>query len=71
MKISARNQIISSIKNIEKKGLISIIELQTLEPTIITTIITKKSAEELDLKANDDINVIIKPTEIIIKEIDE
>ena len=70
MKISARNRIKSKIKNIENKGIISQITLETLEPTIITAIITRKSADELRLQEGDLINIIIKPTEIIIKNID-
>ena len=50
---------------------ISKIDLRTLEPSKITIIITKKSAEEMKLKPGDSINVIIKPTEIIIKNIIE
>ncbi|MHA1311835.1 MAG: TOBE domain-containing protein [Candidatus Helarchaeota archaeon] len=71
MKISARNKIKSVIEKIENQGLISKIDLRTLEPSKITIIITKKSAEEMKLKPGDSINVIIKPTEIIIKNIIE
>jgi len=71
MKISARNKIKSIIEKIENQGLISKIDLRTLEPSKITIIITKKSAEEMKLKPGDSINVIIKPTEIIIKNIIE
>jgi len=71
MKISARNKIQSVIKKITIKGLISELELETLEPSIITVVITKDAVSDLNLKENDYISVFIKPTEVIIKEIDE
>ena len=71
MSISARNRIKSIIKKVDTQGLISILELETLEPTIITAIITRRAADEMELKEGDLIRLIIRPTEIIIKEINE
>ena len=71
MKISARNRIQSIIKNIDRQGLCSNLELETLEPTIITVVITRKSADDMELNEGDFINIIIKPTEVIIKEIED
>lgn len=71
MGISARNRIRSKIIKINVEGLISNLELETLENATITAIITRQSADELELKEGDTINIVIKPTEIIIKELDE
>ncbi|TFF88245.1 MAG: molybdenum-pterin-binding protein [Promethearchaeota archaeon] len=70
MKISARNRIKAKIKEIDIRGLIADIELETLESNIITAVITRESADLMELEENQDIDIIIKPTEIIIKEIE-
>lgn len=71
MGISARNRIHSKIIKINVEGLISNLELETAENATLTAIITRQSADELELKEGDTINIVIKPTEIIIKELEE
>ena len=42
------------------------IKIEVSEPTIITAVITKESAERLGLKDGDDVTALIKSTEVII-----
>ena len=42
------------------------IKIEVTDPNIITAVITKESAEKLDLKEGDDVTAIIKSTEVII-----
>ena len=70
LRTSARNRIRSNIIKINIEGLISNLELETMENTTLTAIITRESADELELKEGDTINLVIKPTEIIIKELE-
>lgn len=71
MKISARNSIAGKIKELESKGLIAFIRIEIKEPSIITAVITKEAAEKMSLNQNDLLKVVIKPTEIMIKNIEK
>jgi len=71
LKISARNSIAGKIKELESKGLIAFIRIEIKEPSIITAVITKEAAEKMSLNQNDLLKVVIKPTEIMIKNIEK
>ena len=65
LKISARNQMKGRVIEIEKEGLISKIKI-SIEPAIITAIITKEAADVLDIKKNDEVVAVVKATEVMI-----
>lgn len=65
LKISARNQMKGRIIEIEKEGLISKIKI-SIEPAIITAIITKEAADAMDIKKNDEVVAVVKSTEVMI-----
>ena len=69
MKTSARNKLTTIIKEIQVQELISTLCLSLTEPVIITAVITKEAAEEMDIKVGDEINIIVKPTEVFIQQI--
>lgn len=69
MKTSARNKLNTIIKEIKVQELISTLCLSLTEPVIITAVITKEAAEEMDIKVGDEINIIVKPTEVFIQQI--
>ncbi|MFX0134363.1 MAG: molybdopterin-binding protein [Candidatus Hodarchaeota archaeon] len=70
MKISARNKILGKIKALEDKGLIFIIRVKPSESAIITAVITREAAEQMKIKKNDLVKVVVKPTEVMIKNKD-
>ncbi|NVM01642.1 MAG: TOBE domain-containing protein [Candidatus Helarchaeota archaeon] len=70
MKISARNKILGKIKALEDKGLIFVIRVQPIESAIITAVITREAAEQMKIKKNDLVKVVVKPTEVMIKNKD-
>lgn len=69
MKTSARNKLNTVIKEIKKQELISILHLSLTEPVIITAVITKDAAKEMDIKVGDEINIIVKPTEVFLQQL--
>ncbi|MHA1648738.1 MAG: TOBE domain-containing protein [Candidatus Helarchaeota archaeon] len=69
MKISARNKLKTTIKKIQVQGLITLLQLSLNEPTIITAVITREAAEEMNIQKGDQIKIIVKPTEIFIQQI--
>jgi len=65
MELSARNQLNGVVSAVHGDGVMSEIVV-TIEPTEITAVITKASADRLRLIKGDRVTVIIKSTEVII-----
>lgn len=66
MKISARNKLDGNVKDVELGAVMASIKIEIENPDVITALITKESAKELDLKKGDKVSAIIKSTEIIV-----
>ena len=66
MEISARNGIKGNIADVKLGEVMASIKIEVTEPGVITAIITRESAEELDLKEGDEVKAIIKSTEIMV-----
>ena len=66
MDISARNQLKGKIVSVEKGAVMANIKIEVEDPSVITAVITKESAQNLELKDGDDVCAIIKSTEVII-----
>ena len=71
MKISARNKLKATITEVQIEGLISTLRLSLDKPAIITAVITRGAAEEMDIKKDDEIRIIVKPTEIFIQQLEK
>lgn len=65
LKISARNQLMGKVIDIEKGDIAAKVRIQ-IEPATMTAVITKEAAETLDIKKNDRVTAIIKATEVMI-----
>ena len=66
MEISARNGIKGNIADVKLGEVMASIKIEVTEPGVITAIITRESAEELDLKEGDEVKAIIKSTEVMV-----
>ena len=66
MKISARNQLKGRITHVEKDGLMAKVKVEIAAPATITALISKEAAEDLGLKIGDQVETIIKATEVMI-----
>ena len=66
MKISARNNLNGKVENVDLGAVMASIKIKVDKPSLITALITKESAESLDLKEGDKVSAIIKSTEIIV-----
>jgi len=68
MPLSARNKIEGVIKGIEKGEVASTVKIEITKPAIITSMITKEAAEDLDLKAGDKVEAVIKASEVMVSK---
>ncbi|NLS44746.1 MAG: TOBE domain-containing protein [Firmicutes bacterium] len=65
MRISGRNKLTGKVSEIKTDGLISQVKV-TVEPGMITSVITKGAIDELELKPGDSVTALIKSTSIMI-----
>ena len=66
MELSARNKIKGKIKDIKFGDVMAKISIEIADGTIMSSVITVDSAEDLKLKVGDDVFAIVKSTEVMI-----
>lgn len=66
MEISARNKIKGTIKEIKIGSVMAKVTIEIGDGTIINSVITIESVEDLKLKVGDEIYAIVKSTEVMI-----
>ena len=67
MRLSARNRIIGKIEEIHMGDVMAHVVVRAGE-TIVESVITRRSAEEMKLKVGDTVGAIIKATEVILEK---
>jgi molybdate transport system regulatory protein len=66
MKLSARNQFKGKIISVEKGVITAKVKVEIKMPVTVTAVITKEAVEDLGLKVGDEVEAIVKSTEIMI-----
>jgi molybdate transport system regulatory protein len=66
MKLSARNQLKGKIVSVEKGVITAKVKVELKVPATITSVITKEAVEDLGLKVGDEVEVVVKSTEVMI-----
>lgn len=67
MTLSARNQLLGQIKDVKLGTVMAHIVVQVGENEI-ESLITRRSAEEMNLRTDDTVTAIIKSTEVMIQK---
>ena len=67
MALSARNQLRGQVKDVKLGTVMAHIVVQVGDNEI-ESVITRRSAEEMNLKTGDDVAVVIKSTEVMIQK---
>jgi len=67
MALSARNQLRGQIKDVKLGTVMAHIVVQVGDNEI-ESVITRRSADEMNLKAGDTVTVVIKSTEVMIQK---
>lgn len=69
MKYGTRNQIIAKVSSVKSGDIMSLIKFDITEPCVMSSVITNESAEHLELKPGDEVQLIIKAINVIpVKE---
>ena len=66
MKISARNRLKGKVVAVQKGDVAAIVKVEIKGPATITALITRESTEELSIRVGDEVEAIIKATEVMI-----
>ena len=66
LKISARNRLKGKVVAVEKEGLTAIIKVEVKAPSVVTALISREATEDLDIKVGDNVEAVIKATEVMI-----
>jgi molybdate transport system regulatory protein len=66
LKISARNQLKGKVLSIEKNQITAKVKVEIKVPTVVTAVITKEAIEELGVKVGDEVQAVVKATEVMI-----
>lgn len=66
LKISARNQIKGTVKNVEQGDVIAKVKIEIHAPSTITALISREAVEDLNIKPGDKVTAVIKATEVMI-----
>lgn len=66
MKLSARNGLKGKVISVEKGIITAKVKVQIMVPAVVTSVITKEAVEDLEIKVGDEVEAIIKSTEVLI-----
>ncbi len=66
LKISARNHLEGTVKEVEKDKITAKVKVEIEVPTTITSLISREAVEELDIKPGDRVKAVVKATEVMI-----
>jgi molybdate transport system regulatory protein len=65
MKTSARNLIDGKIVKVETDNIMAMVKVE-IKPSVITSVITKESVDDLQLKVGDSVKVMVKSTSVML-----
>lgn len=66
--LSARNQLKGTVKTIVLGEVMAEVAIELSTGEMITSVITRGSAENLDLKPEDTVTAVIKATEVLVEK---
>lgn len=68
LKLSARNQFKGKVLSVDKGIITAKVKVEVKTPVTVTAVITKEAVEDLDVKVGDEVNAIMKSTEVMISK---
>ncbi len=66
LKLSARNRFKGKVVAVEKGVITAKVKVEIKMPVTVTAVITKDAVEDLDIKVGDEVEAIVKSTEVMI-----
>jgi molybdate transport system regulatory protein len=66
LKISARNRWKGKVISVEKDGITAKVKVQMSVPATVTALISREAVEDLNIKVGDEVEAVVKATEVMI-----
>ena len=66
LKISARNRLKGVVEEVEKGVVAAKVKIRINTPFVVTALISKEAVEELDIKPGNNVEAVIKATEVMV-----
>jgi molybdate transport system regulatory protein len=66
LKISARNRLKGVVKSVEKDKIVAKVKMEITLPATVTALISTEAVEDLNIKAGDKVEAVIKATEVMV-----
>jgi molybdate transport system regulatory protein len=66
LKISARNRFKGKVVAVEKDAITAKVKVEVEGPTVIMALISREAVEDLDIKVGDNVEAVVKATEVMI-----
>ena len=57
---------LGKVVSIEKDGITAKVKVEIRAPAVVTAVITKEAVEDLSIKVGDEVNAVVKSTEVMI-----
>lgn len=67
MALSARNRLAGTVESVETDGLMAEVAVETEGGQTVTAVITSGSVERLGLEAGEEVNAVVKATEVMVE----
>jgi len=69
MKYGARNNIVATVKSIQRGDIMSLVKFEVTVPARMASVITTESVDDLKLKPGDTVQLIVKAVHVLpVKE---
>ncbi|HYP53745.1 MAG TPA: TOBE domain-containing protein [Pyrinomonadaceae bacterium] len=65
MKTGARNKLVGTVTSVKKGDIMSLVKFNVETPAEMSSVITTESADELDLKEGDRVELVIKAVHVL------
>lgn len=65
--LSARNRLKGEVHAVHIDGMVALVELVVREPGRMVALITRDAAEDLELRAGDQVTVVVKSTSVMVE----
>jgi len=65
MKYGARNAISAKVKSVKKGDVMSLVKFDVTGPTVMSSVLTTESLEELELKPGDQLLLVVKAIHVL------
>ena len=67
MELSARNRLDGTVQSIETDGIMAEVTIETTGGQTVTAVITISSVDRLGIAEGDEVNAVIKATEVMVE----